>query len=330
MTRFAWLTVGAVTQALLMASAAPAVAGEHPAPDQIGQRKNAAFRVVGYLPDYRMQALDRNAGRYLTDLIYFSVEPDATGELKRDRLRAADVAALQAIKQRHGVALYLCIGGWERSAGFAPLAASPAARKRFAAAATQFCLENRFDGIDLDWEHPAGDEEYRNFAVLLAEIKRRFAPRGLDLTIAVAGWQTPPAAVIAAVDRIHLMAYDAEGRHSTLEFAGAELDKFSKSGVPPAKTCLGLPFYGRGVHDRGKTLTYAEIARRYHPAAEVDEVDGVYFNGAGTIERKTKMALQRKLAGVMMWELGQDAADERSLLHVIDRTIRHGPPRGQE
>src|SRR5258708_24899153 len=119
------------------------------------------------------------------------------------------------------------------------------------------------------------------------------------------------------------MAYDADGRHSTPEFADAELAKFSKRGVPPVKTCLGLPFYGRGVHDRTKTLTYAEIVHRYRPTAEVDEVDGVYFNGATTIERKTKMALQRKLAGVMIWELGQDAADEHSLLHVIDRTIRH-------
>jgi hypothetical protein len=43
----------------------------------------------------------------------------------------------------------------------------------------------------------------------------------------------------------------------------------------------------------------------------------VYFNGARTIERKTKVALQRKLAGVMIWELGQDA---RTISASCDRS----------
>jgi hypothetical protein len=76
-----------------------------------------------------------------------------------------------------------------------------------------------------------------------------------------------------------------------------------------------------------KTLTYAELVRTYRPAADVDEVGGVYFNGIRTVERKTKYALAHKLAGVMVWEVGQDSRGEHSLLRAIRRTIPAGRTR---
>jgi hypothetical protein len=214
------------------------------------------------------------------------------------------------------------VGGWERSKGFPKLAAAPAAREKFVATVTNFCLENRFAGVDIDWEHPASDAEYRDFATLLAAIRKGFEVHHLQLTIAVAGWQTLPAEAIAAVDRVHLMAYDAPGRHSTYEFAEADVARLVKSGVPPAKICLGVPFYGRSIHDQAKTLPWSEIVSRFKPASGVDEVEGLYFNGIATIERKTNFAMQQKLAGVMVWEIGQDASGDESLLRAISRTAR--------
>ena len=37
-----------------------------------------------------------------------------------------------------------------------------------------------------------------------------------------------------------------------------------------------------------------------------DEVDGFYFNGPTTIRNKVKLAQSSGLAGVMIWETGQD------------------------
>jgi GH18 family chitinase len=275
--------------------------------------------VVGYLPEYRLESFDPEQAKYLTDLIYFSAEAEPTGELTKKRLRPETLQALRQIKEAHKVRLLLCVGGWGRSKGFAELAASAPSRQRFASALTEFCSEQRFDGVDLDWEHPKGESEQKNWAALLSEIQTAFQPRRLLLTVAVAGWQGLPADAVAAVDRIHLMAYDAKGRHSTPEFAEADVGRLIKKEVPPEKVCLGLPFYGRGVDDRSKTLTYAQLVRKYQPAADVDEVDGVYFNGLRTVERKTKYALDRKLAGVMVWEVGQDTKDEHSLLRAIHR-----------
>jgi GH18 family chitinase len=62
--------------------------------------------------------------------------------------------------------------------------------------------------------------------------------------------------------------------------------------------------------------------KQYAPAADVDEVDGVYFNGRSTIERKTKFARDNKLASMMVWELGQDVRDNTSLLRAISRALK--------
>jgi GH18 family chitinase len=290
-----------------------------------GDRRRADFLVVGYLPDYRLDSFDPERARLLTDLIYFSIQPDATGGINSDRIRPDILAALRRAKEAHDTRLTLCVGGWERSRAFPALAASRNAREQFAKNLVAFCAKNHFDGVDVDWEHPRNEAEQQNYATLLVELKAAFQPRHLSLSIAMAGWQDIPAKGLAAVDRIHLMAYDADGRHSTPEFAEAEVARLVKKGAPREKICLGLPFYGRSIQGRSKTMTYADLVDKYRPAADVDEVDGLYFNGATTIERKTRYALDHKLAGVMVWEIGQDAKGEHSLLRAIRRVAPSDP-----
>jgi GH18 family chitinase len=287
--------------------------------DSVRPASPPRFHIVGYVPEYRVADLDPQIGQFVTDLIYFSARPEATGDLQMPTGHADDLVKLRKIKQDSGGALLLCVGGWERSAGFVQVAKSDETRRKFAANLVQFCRENHFDGADIDWEHPADDIERDNQGLLLKTIRQAFEPHKLQLTIATAGWQQLTPEAIRSVDRIHLMAYDAEGRHSTLEFAEADLARLEKAGVSASKICLGVPFYGRGIRDRSQVLTYQEIAKRGRLAPDVDELDGMYFNGPRTIERKTKLAISRKLPGVMIWELGQDATGESSLLRVIHR-----------
>jgi GH18 family chitinase len=117
------------------------------------------------------------------------------------------------------------------------------------------------------------------------------------------------------------MTYDTKGRHATPAFAESEVRRLIERKIPAAKICLGLPFYGRGVDNGGKTLTYAQIVEKYRPRANVDEVDGIYFNGIQTIQRKTRYAREHKLAGVMIWEIGQDTRGDQSLLQAIHRPL---------
>jgi chitinase len=95
------------------------------------------------------------------------------------------------------------------------------------------------------------------------------------------------------------------------------VDQIAGQGAPRRKICLGVPFYGRDMKQFEQSQTYSEIARRYHPAPDVDEVEGVYFNGIRTIQQKARYARENNLGGLMVWELGQDTTDDTSLLRTI-------------
>ncbi len=273
------------------------------------------FAIVGYLPEYR--ALNPAWGRYVTDIVYFSASLRADGELDATRLDAQTLAALRAMRDSYGTRIFIAIGGWERSQNFAAVATDPALRARAAQAIIAYCLENGLDGVDFDWEFPDNAAERAGYVALLGEVHQAFAPHNLRVSVALAAWQDLGDDLYAAVDRIHVMAYDHEGRHSTFAQAVGDIQAFLKRGAPPEKLLLGVPFYGRSLSRWDNAFTYAEIVAQHHPAPDADEVGGIYFNGATTIQQKTRYAREQQLGGVMIWELGQDTADDTSLLRAI-------------
>ena len=280
------------------------------------------FRIAGYLPDYRMDAFDADQTDGLTDLIVFSAEPTETGILNLSRLAGAPWPELRRCKTEHRVRLLLAIGGWERSKHFAAVAASSELRATFVTDVVEHCLSLRLDGVDLDWEHPDGADQERSYGQLMSELRASFEPHGLMLSVTIAGWQQLPDDAIRAVDWVNVMAYDHDGRHSTYDNAVQEVQSLVSRGVPAGKITFGLPFYGRHVTERNTTRTWREIVATDKPADDVDEINGVYFNGPLTIRRKTRFARDTKLAGVMFWELGQDAPGDASLLDVIVNEAR--------
>jgi GH18 family chitinase len=135
---------------------------------------------------------------------------------------------------------------------------------------------------------------------------------------------TPVA--IDAVDAFHLMSYDGEGPHSTFEMAKSDVQRLIDQGVPQAKIRLGLPFYGRGVTNRNEVKTYAEIVAAQSRPLNLEKLNsndfnGISFNGPAMIRSKTEWARNQKLNGVMIWEIGQDATGDDSLLKVILKTL---------
>jgi GH18 family chitinase len=195
------------------------------------------------------------------------------------------------------------------------------ARAKFVMALVGYCTAQHLDGIDFDWEFPDNAAEEDAYSALLTDTKHAFAPHGWLVTIAMGPWQHLPAAAYRVVDRVHLMAYDHEGQHSTLTGAVEDVHKMLDKGVAREKLCLGVPFYGRQINGTRQDFTYAEIVQKYHPAPSVNEVDGIYFNGADTMQQKTRYAVANHLGGVMIWELGQDTADGTSLLQAIHTAL---------
>ncbi len=279
--------------------------------------QQATFRVAGYLPNYRMADFEFESAIGITDLILFSAEPNADGSVNLDRFREAPWQKIFKFKTEHRVRLILCIGGWERSKAFPKIATDPELRTTFARQVVEICRSYRLDGIDLDWEHPADDAEVHAYGALLSEIHNAFEPLGLQLSVTVAGWQRLSPEAIRAVDLVQVMAYDHPGRHSTFEHAIEDIRKISELGVEKSKMILGVPFYGRGVKDWNSVQTFAQLARRDNFDPTADEFDGYYFNGHATIAKKVFWARESGLGGIMIWELGQDAQSEQSLLRTI-------------
>lgn len=275
--------------------------------------------MVGYLPDYRLEAWSKNAGP-LTDLVYFGMSAPANGQFAGNAIPKKHLKTLQAFKTRFGCRILFTVGGWNKSQGFAALAAKPETRAQFIQDARDFCIRNQLDGIDFDWEHPRGAQQLNDFAHLLKETHSVFSREQLWVTIAQASWQTFDPKVYQTVDRVHLMAYDHEFPQATIEKSTADVKRLIKAGCPRKKIILGLPFYGRNKSRVAKT--YSELLQASPSKANSSLIDGFAFNGPSVITRKVRDAKKGKLGGVMIWELGQDVTGPNSLLKAVEMSVR--------
>jgi chitinase len=288
-------------------------------PALVNATETPSFSIVGYLPSYRVDRFREEQARKLTDVILFAVEPRADGSLDDSRITAEVMRKVDRQLEGLRVRKLLTVGGWGRSDAFATVTADPKRRSRLVDELVRMCDRHGLAGIDVDWEHPASAAEYAAYTQFLQELHGRLAPQKRIVTAAIAPWKIPPAEAFAYIDRVHLMAYDNGGRHSTFDLAFDSVDKLLKLDVPAKKICLGIPFYGRPYEGEfGKATIYRDIVRRSKLKPADNETDGVFFNGPELVARKVGLARRLDLAGVMMWEIGQDVADpQQSLLYSI-------------
>ena len=281
-------------------------------------KEEGQFVVAGYLPHYRVTEATPESLKPLTDLIYFGLTPPAEGDLAGEPVAPAILEKLRQIKRCNGCRLLLCVGGWNRSEGFAKVASREGLRKQLVKELLTFCRKNEFDGIDFDWEHPRGPEELAFYQALLADARKSFKPAGLLVTVAQASWQDLGIPAYHAVDRVHLMSYDHDYPQATLEKTLTDVERVTRWGCPPHKVTLGVPFYGRSKSREARS--YRKLMASHLSPPSNDEINGYAFNGSSTIMQKIHHARQKKLAGIMIWETGQDdPREEFSLLKAIGR-----------
>ena len=279
---------------------------------------DSPFVVAGYLPDYRVESWSREIGP-VTDLILFGMSAPKDGTFDSNAINHQHIGIVQDVKRKTQCRLLFTVGGWNKSEGFSVLATDQTLRRTFIQDALRFCRRHGFDGIDYDWEHPAGDEQINAFADLLAETHAEFSQQNLLVTVAQAGWQDLGRRAYQSVDRIHLMAYDHDFPQATFEKAQADVERLQSFGCPARRITVGLPFYGRNKN--GEARTYAELSTVPAFQADASVIDGFACNGTALIERKTRFARECGLAGVMIWEIGQDTTGPHSLLQTLSRAL---------
>jgi chitinase len=286
------------------------------------ERRKPTFAIVAYLPDYILASFDASRTRYLTDLIYFSIEPKPDGTLDTRRAGPDVLTKLKEIRKQYKGRILIALGGWERSAGFAPVAKDPQLRTTFTRNLTQFCRDNSFDGADFDWEHPKDEAAAKNYGALVAETKRAFQPHNLTLSVTLAAAKHLSAEGYRTADRIQIMSYDHPGKHSTYEQMQTDVESFLKAGAPRDSLCIGVPFYGRKPDAWDTAMAYSEILQNFQPKPEEDEAGGFYFNNIQTLQKKTRYSLDNNLGGIMFWQIGHDTSGDNSLLRAIHQTVQ--------
>lgn len=295
--------------------------------------RSQGFKVIGYLPG---RSVDTTAIPYglLTHINFAFAIPAKTGG-GLDALRNADkLTALVKKAHENNVKVFISIGGWSVGDGggddsrFHRMAENGEQRNYFVTKTMQMVHDYDLDGVDLDWEYP--DIENRSaedYVLLMKQLADSLHAENLQLTAAVVHYGNQGRGIkneiFDIVDWLNLMAYDDDhGQpvpHSPFSLAEKSINYWIRDrGLPPSKAVLGLPFYGK---PRRPNLSHYKdlIAAGADPYA--DEYDSVYYNGVTTIQRKTRLAQNEKLAGVMIWEIGQDTHDEHSLLKAINDTI---------
>ena len=156
----------------------------------------------------------------------------------------------------------------------------------------------------------AVEREYKGLRRLLKLLHGAFAPSGRIVTMAYYPDQRQEQLIMKHglhryVANLHMMAYDQGGKHSTWEF-GQKVARQGAELLPKSLVTLGLPFYGRHT-STGDWRSYEDLVQQHAPlSADVDEAGGYFFNGPAHITRKTRLAAELGLGGVMIWEVGQD------------------------
>ncbi|KAF2327922.1 glycosyl hydrolase family 18 protein [Flavobacterium ginsenosidimutans] len=298
----------------------------------------AQKKVIAYIPNW----IDLNAFsstiQYskLTHINIAFENPDANGYLSFNSGSNTIINAAHA----QNVKVFVSLGGGSVSEGGAIRdnyfnLITPANRTAFIQKIYDYVVAHNFDGVDVDLEGPAINGDYGGFVIALAN---KLHANGKLISAALSegyGGANVPSSTFATYDWINIMAYDATGpwapnnpgQHSPYSMAVNQFNYWTGRGLPASKAVIGLPFYGYGFGaSANQGISYANIVAQYPGAENLDQVGNtIYYNGIPTIKQKTTFAIQNA-AGVMIWELSQDATGSKSLLTAINQVITGSNP----
>jgi len=311
--------------------------------------------VVGYYPSWgdpnQIAKIDFSR---LTHIIYAFYLPDSLGNIQayddwgrpgwESTPQDERLQELVALAHANDVKVLVAVGGGSYGSGYwGRFASTAAGRSTFVQSALKLVNEVGVDGIDIDWEYPYNIAESEAFRSLMEELRAGLdsAGEGHLLTAAVGaseyGASYITGAGVAPCDWINIMTYDATGSWlsspagptAPVSFAQAGSLLWQKRGVPLSRQALGIPFYGVNFMDTtfssgrritGTQIAYDEVVARFSPTRDMAKYPGgkVYWDSPLLVQQKTSWALGRRMRGVMIWELSQDArVDSLSLLAAI-------------
>lgn len=285
-------------------------------------------RVIGYLPTYRFAASSQIDYCKLTHLNLSFANPNAAGDLI---MPSISTVVADALNDNPNIVIMISLAGAsltsQQANNWSNLIDTPANRPAFIAKIVNYVLANNLDGVDVDleWDHVTSG--YSGFVV---ELKVALDAQAKLITAALPN-QTLFANInqsaLNAFEWINIMSYDgtgpwnpsSAGQHSSYSFSQNGISFWKNNvGIPGNRLNLGLPFYGYDFVNSStvNAFTYGQIVSENSNYADLDKVGDAYYNGRPTITSKVALA-HTEVGGILIWELGQDAFNQYSLLTTI-------------
>ncbi|RXK86315.1 glycosyl hydrolase family 18 protein [Filimonas effusa] len=304
------------------------------------------FYVVGYFPSYRSVASVSDARFGMCKVVNYAFATVGSS----GTLTLASPSVLSAVVEkahRNGSKVFISLNG--DVANWKAMAGTPAGRNNYVKQVMNIVRSYNLQGVDVDWEFPStSDGTDTLYTALMKELSdschmdsKYYLTAAITAGKYAGGYRDAIKAELWTgnyVDFFNIMAYDDFNttvpyrQHSSYDLAVTCLNYWLNTrGMPASKAVLGLPAYGRasGLPQSGTVLIYKDIlAKNGSPLSDSAVVSNgsytnytIYYNGQPTIQKKALLAKQRA-NGVMLWELGQDADDDRSLLKAAYDAVK--------
>jgi len=258
--------------------------------------------------------------------------------------------AIRSNAQPEGVSVLVAFGGTSEAGSkyFPQMAMDSSALDNFTARAIDLCKKWGADGIDIDWEWgeklEPEDDMRTGYEDLMTQLRAELDQDSLMLTtdVSASSWfgdNYPPG----GVDQAHLvnvMSYTYNGSWSSTANHHSPLSKtrdtglayWTGKGIAKLKINVGVPFFAQEytcatarneAFSSMQALTYTEITNRISSGYKVveDNENGTYcysdsnskiafYDSPDNLEHKMIFARDNEYAGVFIWEIGQDDADQ--------------------
>ena len=285
-------------------------------------------RVVGYLPYYRFANSQQIDYCKLTHLNLAFANPDEEGNLIVPE--PIDNLLSHVRSTNDDIMIFISVAGGsltiEQEITWSSFIDNNDRIPILVDKIVDYVLIHDLDGVDIDLEWSHVTIGYSNFVLALDEALEK---EGKLLTAALPNYtrfEHINDAALNAFDFINIMAYDATGpwnannagQHSSYDFARSGIDFWNKTQkIDSDRLTLGVPFYGYDFTTSNVvSFTFGQMVDEDAKNADKDKSGERYYNGIPTIESKVQLAVERT-GGIMIWELGQDAFSEYSLLNTI-------------
>lgn len=243
-------------------------------------------------------------------------------------------AKLKTLKSKYPeLKTVISVGGWEDSGRFSDAALTEASRAAFADSAVKFIRTYGFDGVDIDWEYPAGgglstnvsrSADKQNFGLLLKALRTKLDAQGTKdgrhYILSFAGEASASFSrdvelykLAKTVDYGFIMTYDMHTLRSPYTDFNAPLYTpcgsspqyktsvnsavcgWISSGFPADKIIMGVPFYGYAYKDN--TDANGGLWQRYsaHTTLGYDTIASKYLTNSAYKKSYSASAMEPSL-----------------------------------